>query len=202
MLISRWLELMKRLGLPENRDSYNKLVDAYSEKHRQYHNVSHLCSVLTRLDEVEHLTEQKDEMALALWFHDAVYKPFSKSNESDSADWARKFLDENDMSEQVQERVHRLVMATSHSSVPKSDDEKLIVDIDLSILGRPEDQYAQFEAGVRCEYRKVPSCIYASSRKAVLRGFLQRDRIYSSEPFYMALEGQARRNLQSELSRL
>ena len=202
MLISRWLKMMESLGLPENRDSYNKLVDAYSEKHRQYHNVSHLCSVLSRLDEVEHLTEQKDEIELALWFHDAVYKPFSKSNESDSADWARKFLDENDMSEQVQERVHRLVMATSHSSVPKSDDEKLIVDIDLSILGKAEDQYAQFETGVRAEYRKVPSCIYARSRKAVLRGFLQRDRIYSSELFYGALERQARKNLQDELSRL
>jgi predicted metal-dependent HD superfamily phosphohydrolase len=194
--------MMKSLGLSENRETYAALIDSYSEKHRQYHNVSHLCSVLERLDEVEHLTEKKDEMALALWFHDAVYKPFSKSNESDSADWARKFLDENDMSEQVQELVHRLVMATSHSSVPKSDDEKLIVDIDLSILGRAEDQYAQFEAGVRYEYRKVPSCIYARSRKFVLRGFLQRDRIYSSEPFYEEFERQARNNLQSELSRL
>jgi len=202
MLISRWLMMMKSLGLHENRDSYNRLIDAYSEKHRQYHNVSHLCSVLERLDEIEHLTENKYEIALALWFHDAVYKPFSKSNESDSADWARKFLDENDMSEQLQERVHRFVMATSHSSVPNRDDEKLIVDIDLSILGRDKDQYAQFEAGVRREYRKIPSCIYARSRKAVLRGFLQRDRIYSSEPFYEALERQARKNLQGELSRL
>jgi predicted metal-dependent HD superfamily phosphohydrolase len=194
--------MMKSLSLPENRDSYIRLVDAYSEKHRQYHNVSHLCSVLERLDEVEHLTENKYEIALALWFHDAVYKPFSKSNESDSADWARKFLAENDMTVQAQERVRQLVMATSHSSVPKSDDEKLIVDIDLSILGRAEDHYVQFEAGVRCEYRKVPSCIYARSRKAVLREFLQRDRIYSSEPFYEALERQARKNLQGELSRL
>jgi len=202
MLIPRWLKMMKRLGLPENRDICNRLVDAYSEKHRQYHNVSHLCSVLERLDEVEHLTENKYEIALALWFHDAIYKPFSKSNESDSADWARKFLDENDMSEQVQERVHRLVMATSHSSIPNSDDEKLIVDIDLSILGRAEDQYSHFEAGVRCEYQKVPSCIYARSRKAVLKGFLQRDRIYSSESFYEAFERQARKNLKGELSRL
>lgn len=202
MLISRWLDLMKRLGISENRETYTAIIDAYSEKHRKYHNVSHLCSVLTSLDEVEHLTEKKDEIALALWFHDAVYKPFSKSNESDSADWVRNFLDANDMSEQAQERVHRLVMATSHASFPKSDDEKLIVDIDLSILGRAEDQYALFETGVRCEYRKVPSCIYARCRKVVLRSFLERDRIYSCEPFYEAFERQARSNIQSELSRL
>jgi predicted metal-dependent HD superfamily phosphohydrolase len=202
MLTARWLELMKRLGLSENRETYHQLIDAYSEKYRKYHNLSHLCSVLARLDEVKHLTEKKDEIELALWFHDAVYQPFSKSNESDSAEWARKFLDENDMTEQVQELVHRLVLATSHSSVLKSDDEKLIVDVDLSILGTSKDQYAQFETGVRSEYRQVPSSVYARGRKAVLKGFLQRDRIYSSEPFYEAFERQARNNLESELCRL
>jgi predicted metal-dependent HD superfamily phosphohydrolase len=42
----------------------------------------------------------------------------------------------------------------------------------------------------------------ARGREAVLMMFLQRDRIYSSEPFYDALERQARNNLQSELCRL
>jgi predicted metal-dependent HD superfamily phosphohydrolase len=55
---------------------------------------------------------------------------------------------------------------------------------------------------VRSEYRHVPSYVYARGRKAVLMMFLQRDRIYSSEPFYDALERQARNNLQSELCRL
>lgn len=202
MLNARWLDLMKRLAISENKRTYTALVEAYSEKHRQYHNLSHLRSVFTQLDKVGHLTNNKDEIELALWFHDAIYKPFSKSNESDSADWARQFLAENNQPEQMQERVHQLVMATSHSSVPYSDDEKLMVDIDLSILGQPQDQYTEFQAGVRHEYRKLPLCIYAKGRKAVLKSFLQRERVYSTEPFYEAFEMQARKNLQSELSRL
>jgi predicted metal-dependent HD superfamily phosphohydrolase len=202
MLNARWLELMKRLGLSENRETYHSLIDAYSEKHRQYHNLSHLRSILAQLDETGHLTENKDEIELALWFHDAVYKPFSKSNESDSADWACKFLQDNRMSEQTQEMVHRLIMATSHSCVSDNDDEKLIVDIDLSILGTAKEQYAQFESGVRSEYQQVPSDVYARGRKAVLKGFLQRDRIYSTDLFYERFEEQARNNIQSELCRL
>lgn len=201
-LPARWLELMKKLGLAENRATYYSLVEAYSEKHRQYHNLSHLYSVLARLDESEHLTQKKDEIEFALWFHDAIYDPLSKSNEPDSADWAHDFLEENGVSEMTKELVHRLIMATAHSYVPLNDDEKLIVDIDLTILGISKAQYAQFESGVRGEYQQVPSSVYAKGRKAVLMEFLQRERIYSTDFFYEAFEKQARENLQSELGRL
>ena len=202
MLLSRWQHLMKLMELPENLATYHALIKAYSEKHRKYHNVSHLDSVFTWLDSVDHLTVNKGPIELALWFHDAIYKPFSSSNESDSADWARKFLDENNISQQTQELVYQLVMATSHSSIPKSDDEKLIVDIDLSILGQPEDRYEAFSTAVRSEYRLVPSSIYARNRRSVLVASLNRERIYSSEFFYKTLEKQASKNLQSELNRL
>lgn len=202
MLLSRWQKLMSGLGLPESLDTYNSLIESYSQKHRKYHNVSHLKAVLECLDSVEHLTVHKDQIELALWFHDAVYKPFSKSNEHDSAVWASKFLRENNSTKELQEFVHRLVMATAHLSVPENEDEKLIVDIDLSILGRSEDTYKHFQEGVRYEYRKVPSCIYARKRNEVLKGFLDRDRIYLSELLHELFEKQARKNIQRELSRL
>ncbi len=93
-------------------------------------------------------------------------------------------------------------MATSHSHVPSSNDEMLITDIDLAILGSSEDRYSRFEADVRREYKKVPDCIYRRKRKAVLNVFLNRGRIYSIYQFYDKFESQARVNLRRELNSL
>jgi len=55
---------------------------------------------------------------------------------------------------------------------------------------------------VRYEYIKVPLCIYARNRKAVLSNFLKRDRIYSTKEFYEEFEMQARDNVEGEIRRL
>ena len=36
MQLSRWLNLMSNMGLPDNKDIYASLIAAYSEKHRVY----------------------------------------------------------------------------------------------------------------------------------------------------------------------
>ena len=84
----KWLLLMQNLGLTENQNTYNLLLQAYSEKHRHYHNKCHIDAVLKHLENSISLAGNPYEVELALWFHDAVYKPFSSSNELDSANWA------------------------------------------------------------------------------------------------------------------
>jgi predicted metal-dependent HD superfamily phosphohydrolase len=37
---TRWDRLMTTLTLPESNESFDKLVNAYSEKHRHYHTVA------------------------------------------------------------------------------------------------------------------------------------------------------------------
>lgn len=202
MLEARWINLMAELGFDENKETHRLILEAYSEKGRIYHSISHLQSVLECLDGVTNLAENKDEVELALWFHDAVYKPFSSSNEADSANWALVFLHRNGASKEMQDRVFELVMATAHDSSPKTTDEKLIVDIDLSVLGQPKSTYRRFSEGVRQEYRRVPSFIYRRKRKEVLSSFLSRKRIYSFERFQKLFEASARENLVSEINRL
>ncbi|MCP5206504.1 MAG: hypothetical protein H7A01_04805 [Hahellaceae bacterium] len=199
MLIARWQQLMTSFGLHENKATYQSLMSAYAEGHRKYHDVSHLQAVLSCLDKVEFLAHRKAEIELALWFHDAIYEPFSASNESDSAEWARDFLKKNHVSEPVQEKVSELIMATSHAHTPNSDDEKLIVDIDLEILGQPVEIYRKYQSGVRIEYEKVPMTVYAKKRAEVLNGFLNRERLYFYDYFYEAYDGRARINLCREL---
>ncbi|MFC3152261.1 N-methyl-D-aspartate receptor NMDAR2C subunit [Litoribrevibacter euphylliae] len=199
---ARWQALMTRLGLSENQTTFDALIAAYSEKHRRYHDLSHLAAVLESLDQVEELTSQKDLIELALWFHDAIYKTKSSGNEAKSAQWARTFLTENEANEETINKVVEFIMATEHNYVPVDEDQKLIVDIDLAILGRSEEVYTKYQQDVRQEYAWVPKFIYTRKRRALLTSFLARPRIYSCDVFYEALEANARQNISRELEGL
>lgn len=202
MLEARWLSLMANLGFSENKETYIQIMEAYSEKGRSYHTATHLQSVLECLDSVANLAQCRDEVEIALWFHDSVYKPFSSSNEKDSAKWASDFLQKNGASETTQTHVFELVMATAHQSSTNSVDQNLIVDIDLSVLGQPKAAYTVFSRGVREEYRRVPSFIYRRKRKEILASFLSRDRIYTFEQFQKKYESSARENIANEIESL
>tara|TARA_R110000796_G_scaffold252466_1_gene386943 strand:+ start:1314 stop:1757 length:444 start_codon:yes stop_codon:yes gene_type:complete len=139
---------------------------------------------------------------LALWFHDAVYKPFSGSNEKDSSDWAFSFLTECGAAQDAIERVYQLIMVTAHNAPIKSADEAALVDIDLAVLGCDPAHYALFEQAVRREYRLVPWFLYRKKRAEILTGFLQRPRIYTSGIFADSVERQARDNLAQALLNL
>jgi predicted metal-dependent HD superfamily phosphohydrolase len=86
-------------------------------------------------------------------------------------------------------------MATQHVALPADDDSRLVVDIDLAILGAVPSRYEEFERDVRAEYRWVPGIVYRPKRAAILQSFLDRPRIYHWEPVYERLERNARTNL-------
>lgn len=207
--LESWQQLMQGLNFSDNEKCFDLLINAYSEKHRYYHNTVHLNAVLAHLNEAQSLTNAAHEIALALWFHDAVYKPLSRSNEVDSAVWAKRFLLKNNADTALINKIYNLVIATQHG--PKliegshesiDSDEQLIVDIDLSILGCSAEQYVQFEQQVRKEYRIVPSFIYKKKRKAVLQSFLSREKIYSHAYFYDRYEEKARQNISRAIQAL
>ncbi len=202
MEYERWLLLMERLGIYNNQEVYASLVEAYSEKHRYYHNNSHIEAVLKHLESTYTLADQPTEIEAALWFHDAIYKPFSSTNELDSANWAAIFLTKNGCVQTLVDRVHSLIMATLHTNSTNSRDEKLVVDIDLSILGCNSSVYEEFEKNVRKEYKWIPGFIYRKKRKEILNTFLNKERIYFHDHFHERLEEQARRNIRNTIQYL
>ena len=201
-LKTRWAQLMSDLGLKENVETYESLIAAYSEPHRHYHNINHLQMVLKQFERVEQLAKNKSHIKLALWFHDAVYKPFSSTNEKDSAKWASEFLINNGVAQAVANSVARLVMATSHNRELCSGDEKIIVDVDLAVLGQPKKEYEKYSKGIRQEYKLVPLFIYKNKRRALLKGFIEKEQIYSCEAFNHSFEAKARRKLLAEIESL
>ena len=75
-----------------------------------------------------------------------------------------------------------------------------LVDIDLAILGAKPQRFDEYDAQVRQEYRWVPALLYHFRRKAVLRGFLDRQPLYATAALRDRLEDQARANLKRRLS--
>lgn len=198
----RWQRLMLVFGISDNVDTFQHLIASYGEAQRHYHNHVHIAACLKLFDGCNHLAVFPAEIEIALWFHDAIYKPRSTMNELDSASWCCEFLMANNVDQTVVARVHQLIMATCLNAAPVSNDEQLLVDIDLAILGAPENVYWQVEDNVRKEYKWVPGFVFRAKRKEILEGFLQRERIYNTDYLFKKLEPQARINLQAAIARL
>ncbi|GFE81535.1 hypothetical protein GCM10011487_35350 [Steroidobacter agaridevorans] len=96
-------------------------------------------------------------------------------------------------------RVRAHILATRHEAPAELDDSKLVVDIDLSILGVDEAAYARFESDVRQEYRWAPGPLFRSKRAEILESFLARSTIYSTTLFRDRYEAPARRNLRAAI---
>ncbi len=197
---TRWHSLMQQLGFEPNTSTADELIAAYGEKHRFYHTLTHLEHCLKELDEYQG-DENKAIVELALWFHDAIYRPLSGDNEEQSAQWAKRFLQQQGASEALQQTVYALIMATTHQSPPVTPEEKLLIDIDLSILGADKSSFTRFEKNVRREFKRVPGIVYKSKRKQVLNHFLERERIYHSDDFFQRYEAQARENLKRAVTK-
>ena len=202
MKLERWTALMAALGFNRNEAVFESLIAAYAQKHRLYHTATHIDACLRQLDRCLQQAEQPAEIEIALWFHDAIYRPLSGDNERKSAEWASRFMMENSATDAAVARVHELIMVTRHNIETKTKDQALLVDIDLSILGTDEETYGRFEEAVRREYRLVPSLLYRRKRAEILNSFLLRPMIYQNEPFRSELESQARANLANAIRRL
>lgn len=183
------------------RTVFESLCRAYAEPQRHYHTLQHLRECLAQAGEIERLAERPGEVLVALWFHDAVYDPTARGNEAASAHWAREAVSAAG-SREAADRVHALVMATEHHAVPQTRDAQVLVDVDLSILGADAARFDEYERQVREEYRHVPTLLFRTKRRSVLKGFLARPRLYTTDAYFSRLEAKARENLRRSIERL
>jgi predicted metal-dependent HD superfamily phosphohydrolase len=178
------------------------LLAVYSNAKRAYHNVHHILDCLRTLAQHSpHDGPTRDCIALAIFFHDAVYDVRRNDNEGKSADLAATWLGAF-ASPDVLRQVRSLILATRHVAPPTNGHEALVVDIDLSILGRPREIFLAYDAAIRAEYGHVPDEAYRVGRAKVLRGFLSQPQIYQTDEFVKQYEAAARFNLAEAITRL
>ncbi len=201
--LERWVSLWTRLGaVGDARVVWSEIERRYREPHRAYHNFGHIGHCLAEFDTVRSLAESPVAVELAIWFHDAIYDTHANDNEEQSANFAAQFLGEAKVEPKLVAGVASLIVATTHAAPPASPDAALLVDVDLAILGQPRERYAAFEQEIRREYAWVSASDFAAGRAAILRRFLERPEIYSSDAFRDRYERIARENLRWAIERL
>ena len=203
LLRDRFGDLWRRMGAAdEGSRVFDDLLRAYQEPHRRYHGVDHLRDCLEQLDAAPATGEARDLAETALWFHDAVYVPGAADNEARSAEWAARALLEAGAPETRAHQVARLVRFTDHAQSSDDPVATLVCDVDLSILGRPPEEFAEYEGRIRAEYQRVPEPIYRMGRASILAGLLAREPLYGSDHFRALYEAAARKNLTRSLEAL
>lgn len=199
----RWNTTWQQLGLvPADPSLLQALLTRYAEPKRKYHSQEHLDACLAHFDSLQAQALHPGEIALALWFHDAIYDIGASGNEARSADWARDALLAAGASAAVAQRVHALVMVTCHDVAPQTGDQEILLDVDLAILGAPPAVFDNYELQIRAEYADVAEGAFRTRRCRILQHFLDRPRIYHTELFHRLRESQARDNLARSIRQL
>ena len=196
-----WFKIMNTFGFSENEKEYNKILKFYSESHRKYHNVTHIDDCLAKCA-LHEATRHNTALQLAFWYHDVVYNSFRKDNELKSAELAEIFLKRQAASEEMIQRVKKLIMVTLHNQEPNTEEEAYMMDIDFSILGTDNETYKEYTKNIRNEYRWVPWFLYKKKRKEILKMFLDKETLYFTNNFKNVYDRKARLNIENEVTQL
>ena len=197
----RFDRLWSRLGpVGGGGEAFDELVARYGEPHRVYHTAEHIRDCLHQLDDAS--LEPTDAVEAAIWYHDAVYDSHREDNEARSADLAERHLAPAGVPGTLTKEIRRLILTTRHDEDPTDPSAELVCDVDLSILGRPPEQFEEFERRIRAEYAWVSEAHYRQVRSEILSGFLARANLYHTMHFRNRYEQSARRNLRKAIATL
>jgi predicted metal-dependent HD superfamily phosphohydrolase len=180
---------------------FEGLKARYGEPHRAYHTLQHLEECFGWFSQARDLMTGPGEIAFALFYHDAVYDTHASDNELKSAQLASGVFEH--FVRMDARAVGNLILATSlHSAEGAGSEIKIMLDIDLSILGAEPARFDEYERQVRQEYAWVEEGVFRKTRSRILQGFLTRPALYHTTFFRERLEAQARENLKRSLAAL
>lgn len=205
-LEARWVSFCQGLGSQKDPalDEFEKLEQAYEGPTRHYHTFQHIQMCLDVMDRYVPKDEWTAHVEMALWWHDFVYVPGRPNNEEESMKAMHVAGRRMGLPELFIGQVADMIPYTKHNAdlSTKHDRYKHLVDVDLSILGAPEDVFDAYELGVRAEYVFVPEDIFKTKRAQILTEFLKRPFLFETERFRDLFEGLARMNVNRSLVKL
>ncbi|HRJ66341.1 MAG TPA: hypothetical protein PLW48_04325 [Alphaproteobacteria bacterium] len=217
-LVERFQSLWQRLGAEDGAGvaaAGARLLALYAAPARAYHNQTHLEDVLAKLDWAQsalvHSGELSgldstarrrlfDTLALALFYHDAVYDAKAKDNEAQSREMMKRDAAAFGINNALIADAARLIDLTAHHGAAARLDEKIMADCDLAILGAAPEGFKKYDAAIRTEYAHVPAPLYAAGRAKVLQGFLDTPQLFKTRAFADSFDAAARRNLAAALT--
>ena len=193
----RYRMLIERLGGNGDgaRPAFDRVLVAWSDDRRRYHGVEHLIDCLRELDRASVTPSSADVVELALWYHDLVYHPASRDCEERSAQALLADASALAIPVELFHAAADLVRSTAHADgapPPNRTEIDLMLDIDLSILGRDVLRFMDFDYGVEEEHSHVSRLRFRFARGRFLAALLARPQLFRTERFRARYEQHAR----------
>lgn len=196
------MDLHEHWPLPGSEALRDRLLAAYADPGRGYHDTTHLREVLDHVDGLREEADEPTAVVLAAWFHDAVHEG-RPDDEERSAQLAEATLAEGGVDPGLVGEVARLVRLTADHR-PAADDRNgaVLCDADLAILAEDAPRYAAYVEGVRREYSHLDDATFRRGRAEVLGNLLAKPHLFHTRAARELWEARARANVTRELERL
>ncbi|MBP7283930.1 MAG: hypothetical protein KBA66_20260 [Leptospiraceae bacterium] len=194
-------QIIKELNIPANESEiiFERLIECYSESHRDYHNLRHIREMLECIKLHKEDISDYPLLYISCLYHDIVYDTHASDNEEKSAEYLERDFKKYLPKEKI-EKCKDLILGTKkHQFVRDDFDTKIFLDSDLLILGRERNRYIEYMDSIRKEYEWVEKEFYKQERTKILQKFLERERIYFTNEIFEKNEKQARENIKFEI---
>lgn len=184
-------------------EAFDTLLAMYEGENRYYHGKSHLLYMLQLLDSVKSNVDEGDliPLFLAILGHDCIMESKDGvSAERRSADYVSSLI-----YSLWNTKVHSAIISTSHTEQEPielmGDLSRILVSLDLAILGASESLYNKYATNVRKEYMQYSDQDYKAGRIKVLETLLEKARNQALIKFkpLAHLNERAVRNIEREL---
>jgi predicted metal-dependent HD superfamily phosphohydrolase len=197
------LKYLQLVPVDERLAFYDTLAARYEEPHRHYHVLDHIGHCFSVFDAFRHLAHNPNALEVAIFYHDIVYDigvP-ARQNEERSALYLVSCMMAWNLYRHDFYDSMSAVLATTHDHTPSTNDNKLIVDIDLAGLGAPWPIFLQNNMKVREEYKHIPEDKFREGNGKILQRFLERTPLYFFPEIEEVYGAQAKENLNRWLNR-
>ncbi len=166
----KWGDMCRDLGIPFSRGEaeLSRVTAAYGAPERRYHDLAHVRHVVDLSLMLAASLPERNAVAAAAWFHDAVYVAGDPENEARSAELMRELLLPLGAKPEVVERAATLIMRTRAPLSPVDAAERALVDADLSILGEEPSVYDAYARAIREEFFAIDDDAFRHGRAAFL----------------------------------
>ncbi|MCX6771066.1 MAG: hypothetical protein NTX79_03350 [Candidatus Micrarchaeota archaeon] len=182
------------LTLPELKMEYGEIAKAYSADGRFYHGMVHLHECLMAYDRMSRKLGAYPAIEMAIFPHDEVLDLSRKDNEARSADCNDRFAQRHGIPKEIYEPVGKLILVTGRSCEPKTDEEKLMRDIDISNLGGRWHIFISSNRRLKEEYANVPGS-QQGAENWFIRELASKGRIFETGYFQGRYGKRAMRNI-------
>jgi predicted metal-dependent HD superfamily phosphohydrolase len=168
--------------------AWEALDAGYTESHRAYHTWDHVADLLEKLSEFSDLSSRSDIIAVSVFWHDVVNTTQNQDgsprpdyeNVRDSGQLFRQYtlLKKPDAV-----AVYDLIMATANHLQARAEkqyyagfagDLDLFLDLDLSSLASPWEEFVEDRARIRTEFAWAPETVFCTSQLQILEKFAKK----------------------------